>query len=77
MPKLRNPVRADIFGSYRKFVELEYMTKGQAKRKLRNAGCGPLKCNSTDIWQTGDGRTGYGRAFYTPGRGWTVHLSKK
>lgn len=77
MPKLCKPMRADIFGHYRRFVELEYMTKGQAKRKLRNAGCGPLLCDGRDIWQADDNRDQYGRAFYTPGRGWVVHMSKK
>ncbi|UZV40971.1 hypothetical protein P2_0015 [Aeromonas phage P2] len=77
MPKLRKPIRADIFGLYSRFVELEYMTKGQAKRKLRNAGCGPLVCAGHDISQRADGESyTYGRAFYVRGRGWSVHLAK-
>lgn len=78
MPKLRKPTRSNIFGRYSKFVELEYLTKGQAKRKLRNAGCGPMVVMGHDIEPEPDTFAKvWGRAFYVPGRGWVVHVEKK
>lgn len=78
MPKLRKPNRSDIFGRFTKYVELEYLTKGQAKRKLRNAGCGAMLVTRRDIEpQAGNFAEVWGRAFYVPGRGWVVHIAKK
>lgn len=76
MPKLRKPIRADIFGRYAQYVEVEYMTKGRAKRKLRLAGCGPLKDDGRELTMV-EPRDVWGRAYLIPGRGWVVHLSKK
>lgn len=78
MPKLRKPIRSDIFGLFKKYVELEYLTKGQAKRKLRNAGCGPMLVEYREIEpKSGSFAKVFGRAFYVPGRGWVVHIEKK
>ena len=76
MPKLRKPIRTDIFGRYAMYVELEYMTKGRAKRKLRHAGCGPLMDDGRELTMA-EARGVYGRALYVPGRGWVVHIEKK
>ncbi|QDH46321.1 hypothetical protein LAh2_18 [Aeromonas phage LAh2] len=80
MPKLRKPDTSDIFGGRLKYVELACMTKGQAKRKLRAAGCGPLREDRTSyspelVQKDGRGRP-FGRA-YRMASGWVVHLAKK
>jgi hypothetical protein len=80
MPKLRKPDTSDIFGGSTKYVELHHMTKGQAKRKLRAAGCGPLREDHTSYSPEIVQKAAHGRPFgraYRDSRGWVVHLAKK
>ncbi|WNL63520.1 hypothetical protein ST21_012 [Aeromonas phage ST21] len=88
MGKYLKPVTDDIFGKYSTYVEPSGLTKGQAKRKLRHAGCGrivevPHGLYGSELVQAaGNPYPMYGRAFRgwdrrAGGPCWVVHIEKK
>ncbi|UPI11680.1 hypothetical protein [Aeromonas phage yong1] len=88
MGKYLKPRKSDIFGgACSVYVEITGLTKGQAKRKLRHAGCGRIvevrQEYLHELVQAHDNHsTVYGRAYrgYCTRAGgpcWTVHIAKK
>ncbi|ASZ71975.1 hypothetical protein HOS18_gp29 [Aeromonas phage CF7] len=88
MGKYLKPESSDIFGGLATYVELSGLTKGQAKRKLRHAGCGRIietrrGSTSAELVQAPDNLSPvYGRAYRgwdsrAGGPCWVVHITKK